>query len=477
MPSTNPDQALWEQEQLLTKSDREIHPELFILPNVPVESLQKRVGIYTTSTPLPKGYLKLSPLDFIVEEILKDDKVVEVIGNNPPLNPNMEGLGTIYASLIKVGISTLDAIERITKALELDFKNIGYAGIKDNVAVTGQRISIRGTTLEKVKNLKVDGVSLKDISEGKGAISMGELKGNRFTLLIRTETPLDETVLLERIKSVSSQGVINFYGAQRFGHPRYLSHYFGSLLLAGKYEDLIHAVICQTSPFEIPYVTNLRNSANTIWGNWQEIDKLYSTLPKSLNFERIVLDSLITNTSGNIWTNAMFVIREQIKFWARSYASYLANRLLSEKAKDIVTVENKDETIPLLLSQNPENQKPYEQKIQTDGTSNFRYSLRALPYMSLSRDARITVRIFPEFHQTKIIPQGVILCFSLPKGSYATTILASLFDIDSNSPSTVSKVLVDTKETLGQGSLSEIRTYFSDSLNQIEPNTVDSEEN
>ena len=234
--------------------------------------------------------------------------------------------------------------------------------------------------------------------------------------------------------------------------------------------------MCQTSPFEIPYITNLRNIASSKWGKWKEIDEIYSKLPKSLNFERIILQSLSSNTSGNLWMDAMFAIREQIKFWSRSYASYLANRLLSEKGNIQLTEENKNETIPLLLSQNPENQRPYEQKLRLDGTENFRINLRSLPYIVLSKDARIPIRIFPEFHNYKIIPQGVILCFSLPKGSYATTILSSLFEISSNTDTNISMELIDTKRALGQGSLDELRQYFSSYLTQPDNTPSDLEE-
>lgn len=476
MPPVNADQQLWEDEQVLIAPEKKINPDLFRDPVLPAEYLNRRIGIHTATTNLPKGYVKYSPLDFIVEEILPDGTPVNVLGNEPALEADLPGEGTIYCTLIKVGLSTLDAIIRITEALSLDYKNIGYAGIKDAVALTGQRISIRGTTIDQVKAITLEDILLRDIVEGKGAISLGSLKGNRFTILVRTESPVDESSFSEMVRNVTVNGIINFYGVQRFGTPRYLSHYFGSLILSARYEELIKAVLCQISPFEIAYVTNIRNAAASKWGNWQEMDRLFSALPFTFRQERVILRSLMSNTSGNLYINAANSIREQIKFWTRSYAGYLANLLLSEKAKNVVTQENKSETIPLLLSQNPESQKPYEAKLKIDGTYNFRSTIRNLPYLYLSRDAYMPVRVFPEFHQTKILPEGVVLCFSLPKAAYATTVLMSLFNLGSDRSAQFSKNPVDTKAVLGHGSLADIQSHFTRALSQSEPDASQTEE-
>ena len=55
-------------------------------------------------------------------------------------------------------------IENLAKALEVENKQISYSGIKDKVAITSQRIAIRNINKEKLDNLEVPGLFLKNLS-------------------------------------------------------------------------------------------------------------------------------------------------------------------------------------------------------------------------------------------------------------------------------------------------------------------------
>ena len=103
----------------------------------------RSIGIEGVYGDRPVGYLKLYPQDFVVEEISKEGTVRTIdLGDDSAL---MDGEGsTYYADLVKMGISTLEAKEQLAHALHIDEKNIGYAGIKDKLALTSQVISIRG---------------------------------------------------------------------------------------------------------------------------------------------------------------------------------------------------------------------------------------------------------------------------------------------------------------------------------------------
>src|SRR5688572_28143035 len=86
------------------------------------------------------GTLKARPEDFFVQEI-------------PLYEPSGQG-EHVYAEIQKVGLTTFDAINRISRALNVSPRGIGYAGMKDAQAVTRQTVSIFGTTPDKVMALK-----------------------------------------------------------------------------------------------------------------------------------------------------------------------------------------------------------------------------------------------------------------------------------------------------------------------------------
>ena len=63
----------------------------------------------------------------------------------PLYEPTGEG-EHVYAEIQKVGLTTFEAINRVSHALNVSPRDIGYAGMKDAQAVTVQTLSILGTT-------------------------------------------------------------------------------------------------------------------------------------------------------------------------------------------------------------------------------------------------------------------------------------------------------------------------------------------
>ena len=63
-------------------------------------------------------------------------------------------------------------------------KNFGFAGNKDKKAITEQKISIfKGS--KNFENVELSGIGLKYLGNGKEPISLGDLEGNEFEIIIR----------------------------------------------------------------------------------------------------------------------------------------------------------------------------------------------------------------------------------------------------------------------------------------------------
>jgi len=68
--------------------------------------------------------------------------------------------------------------------LGIPLKSFGFAGNKDRNAVTEQKISIfRGS--KNFENVELSGIGLKYLGNGKEPISLGDLEGNEFEIIIR----------------------------------------------------------------------------------------------------------------------------------------------------------------------------------------------------------------------------------------------------------------------------------------------------
>ena len=78
----------------------------------------------TAEIPGTGGAIKGSPEDFLVEEIAA-------------YQPSGQG-EHCYAQIEKRGIATLEALRRISKALGVQERDLGYAGMKDAVSYARQ---------------------------------------------------------------------------------------------------------------------------------------------------------------------------------------------------------------------------------------------------------------------------------------------------------------------------------------------------
>lgn len=137
--------------------------------------------------------LKQIPEDFIVEEI--------------PLRKPDEGQYVIV-ELKKTNYNTEDAVQTTAKALHVNRKQISYAGNKDKHAVTTQYITIYKVREERINNLELKDIKLRVIGRTSSPISLGDLKGNKFTITIRN---LDESEKVEKKTRIP-----NYYDSQRF---------------------------------------------------------------------------------------------------------------------------------------------------------------------------------------------------------------------------------------------------------------------
>jgi tRNA pseudouridine13 synthase len=157
---------------------------------------------------LPRGRIKSSPEDFVVEEI-------------PAYEPCGEGTH-LFLKFEKKGLTTDAAVRSITKALGIEMRDVGIAGMKDKVAVTTQWISVPAprkdpTIEERAKALTIDGIRVLEAKRHGNKLKTGHLKGNRFDLIVRDVPPEALAGILEAMDRFGREGVPNAFGVQRFG--------------------------------------------------------------------------------------------------------------------------------------------------------------------------------------------------------------------------------------------------------------------
>ncbi len=423
------------------------------------EEVFNEIGVMNIPQNKPKGYFRLYPQDFIVEEVTNSGDIIRI---NKFYNNKIgsEVNQTFYAILIKIGIPTNIAIGRISKELNIELNKIGYSGLKDADAITAQLVAFPGINIpiNEIKNKIIPNVYLTNFYFSKGSLNPGDLDSNIFTITIRTDKNFSKEEFAMKIETIRKYGVLNYFQSQRFGGLRLISHKLGKLLMQGDDELALKYFLFKTNKDDIPLVVNLRKEAEKLFPRWSEMKEVYEKFPYTFFNELRAMNYLIKYPDNLI--GALIEIKDQTQLWAYAYSSWLFNKYLSEYSKNNGCINEK---FPTLLSENYEDYKIYRKFLVADNTMDFIKNLRPFKFIQLKKRL-VDGRIFPQNINYKFFNGGVVLNFILPKGSYATTMLANIFELEQGLPipEWVNKEEIDPKEILGDGDIKKVKETFKD---------------
>lgn len=432
----------------------------------------QKIGIFYQPRLLGEGYIKHSYRDFIVEEITETGELVSIAPGplsdhqlDAPMSDDPNKKLRLEVDMVKQGFATFEVIERLAEELELDLNQITYAGLKDSKAITAQRVSINRTAADRLSTLSLPNVFFKNGHYRVGMRNVGELIGNRFTILVRTNS-VDHQQIQTRLQEIGEQGFLNFFSLQRFG-SRLLGHKIGKQVMLGRYEDAIRLFIAGVSPHETKALQDLRHQAISIWGDWEKINQLFGQFPYFLQHELKALDSLKNSPSD--MAAALQATPDQTKMAYSAYGSYCFNKVLSQQA----TSDQIDPSIPLL---GPESIDWYDRLLPEEGLKQLRWHQPALSFLGQQRLRQIPTRVRVDVHSVTPTEVGWIFHFDLTKGAYATTFLAELFGLYQGRPvpSWVKTEETDSRSAIGYPPIETTEQVFPKlEISSEEPMTDD----
>ena len=134
-----------------------------------------------------------------------------------PLYPCCGAGEHLYLWIEKSGITTRELIHQLARGLKLNEREIGYAGLKDARALTRQMISVPATKADPAEKLNSKDFRILKIDRHSNKLRLGHLAGNRFTIRLQDTVP--EPALRARpiIDVLARRGVPNLFGEQRYG--------------------------------------------------------------------------------------------------------------------------------------------------------------------------------------------------------------------------------------------------------------------
>jgi len=359
------------------------------------------------------GRIKQRIEDFQVEEI-------------PKTKENTENDATIFW-MKKFNWDTNKALGFIAKSLHVSTKRLGVAGTKDKRAVTRQRVSVWNIPKERLQKIKLKDIELYDFSSGD-RLNLGDLEGNKFVITIRDinlKREELEPLLKEKITKLK-KGIPNYFGPQRFGDVRPITHLVGMEMLKGNFKEAVKIYTARVFPKEPDDAKEARNFLEKNW-NKQGFLKSIKKFPKRLNYERTMIDYLYNYPRD--YAGALRRLPKRLrKMFLNAVQAYVWNEVA--KKEDL-----KKEKMSL-VSYDSKNLDPETRKLlkKIDIRPNM-FLMRSMPELKCSggerklllkpKNLKIIEISKDEFNEGKL---KATISFTLPSGSYATVILKEIME-------------------------------------------------
>jgi tRNA pseudouridine13 synthase len=302
-----------------------------------VPRIDRLIGIevYATETAGVGGVIRESVDDFVVEEVLVDSSKAKIDGSaeSQVLGASASLQRYLLCVLVKRNWDTFIALRNIAKQLGLSQGQIHIAGIKDAKAVTAQHITIENCSMEDVTKVNVKDIEIRPLGYVHDKLSPYYLLGNNFTIRIKA-IKLSESPVEKRITETASAlevigGIPNFFGHQRFGTTRPITHFVGKAIIEGDFEEAAMLFLAKPSVYEHPSSRNARAELQST----RDFKQALQSFPRQLRFERLMLSHLVEKPDDFVGAFTRLPVKLQALF-VQACQSYLFNRFLSERIKN-----------------------------------------------------------------------------------------------------------------------------------------------
>ncbi|MBU0641110.1 MAG: tRNA pseudouridine(13) synthase TruD [Planctomycetes bacterium] len=389
------------------------------------------------------GIIKADYEDFCVEEL--------------PLY-EASGTGThTYFLLEKAGLSTMQAVHDIARALNVGRRDIGYAGLKDARAVTRQWMSIEHVEPERLMALEIPRLRVLDVSRHSNKLRLGHLHGNRFVIKVRQTEPERLAEFQDALATLAQRGVPNYFGQQRFG-GRGDSWAVGQAILRGDTDTALDIALGR--PLKTDHGSVRRARVLYEQGKYLEAARAW---PGMFRDERRALKAL-AKTGGKKRRGFLAIDKATRRFYVSAYQSYLFNAVVAARvpngleqlwAGDLAWIHASDAVFAI---DDPTQEQPRADRFEISPSGplfGYRMSQPTGAAGELEATILSAERLEPEaFRSGPLRVKGarrplrfrpadpeirlgadqrgayLELRFALPRGCYATVLLRNLFRIE-----------------------------------------------
>lgn len=391
------------------------------------------IELYSTTFEGIGGHIKDKNEDFEVTEILHNS-----IFDNFSKIKTEKNRFPLYA-LEKTGLDSNHALIEIRKELGIRLRLLG---IKDSKAVSLQYCT---SEQEVIRNVSTRHTKLKLLGYTEESLRKSHMVGNRFDIRIREANDKNISDFAEE-----SHLIPNFYGLQRFGSARLVTHLVGRQILKRDFQGAVDLLLCYTTEYDTKFSREIRERCQ----DPRNYRSVLGNIPRGMDIERQILAALV---NGKKHISALREIPINIRrLFVHAYQAYLFNKCVSagiSEGEDVTKCKggnlcfeledqyNLGKLTKFVDSMNPDKVVPATQ-LAGYSSRNFKDRFEEIMFGMLSEEG-LTPRDFflkeiqelsveGGFRQLPLMVKGIEfektggIKFRLPVGAYATTLLREL---------------------------------------------------
>jgi tRNA pseudouridine13 synthase len=301
-----------------------------------VPGLEKYIGIevYATSFLGVGGVIRQRVEDFVVREVLVDGSKAGITLSERNVEQGALGSSSVknrylLCVLVKRNWDTFLAVKTVARQLGISTKRVQFAGIKDAKAVTAQHATVEDVSAEEIQ-VQAKDIEIHPIGYFHSKLSSYYLLGNHFHITIRamshSKPKIKEriTKTIEELRAIG--GAPNFFGHQRFGTTRPITHLVGKAIVQQNFEKAAMLYLAKPSPHEHPESRWAREQLQKT----QDFKQALKNFPKKLHYERLMLDHLAKKPDDFI-TAFRKLPPKLRRLFPQACQAYLFNKFLSKR--------------------------------------------------------------------------------------------------------------------------------------------------
>jgi tRNA pseudouridine13 synthase len=291
------------------------------------------------------GRLRDAPEDFRVRE--HEAFATESVGADPDAYPHL---------VVRVTLrdwDTNDFAGVLADRLGISRERVSWAGTKDKRAITTQLFSIDGVGPGDLPQLPRAEVTV--VGRAGRPVLFGDLAGNAFEVVVRDPDAVGSVdSITDDLRAFGASGttgdgqqdtvgVPNYFGHQRFGSRRPVTHEVGLAIVRDDWREAVRAYVGNPNEREPDRTREARALADSEMASaspaWQAVLERF---PAHLGYERAMLHRLVEGGDGTAeFRGALEAVPTNLqRLFVNAAQSYVFNRIVSERlARDLPFAE------------------------------------------------------------------------------------------------------------------------------------------